>query len=91
MKKHFEHTNCGLSRLFSACPNLFRTVLKDRPSEGQYYNYCLAEVTVSPRTVFQIDKIVCTHNQTVLNNILSTGEDTKIRSTHVNATDIEKI
>jgi len=30
--------------------------------EGQFYNYELVKVTVSPRTEIQIDKIVSTRN-----------------------------
>ena len=48
--------------------------LQGRPTEGQFYNYELDKVTVTHHTEFQIDKMVCTH--TVLNNILSSGDDT---------------
>src|SRR5215469_6570737 len=34
--------------------------LQDRPIEGQFYNYELVKVTVSPESEFQIDKIVRT-------------------------------
>jgi len=37
--------------------------LQDRPIEGQFYNYELVKVTVSPQTEFQIDKMVRTHNK----------------------------
>jgi len=49
--------------------------LQDRPIEGQFYNYEVAKVTVSPQTDFEIDKIVCTRTRAVLNNVLSSGED----------------
>jgi len=35
--------------------------LQDRPIEGQYYNYELVKVTVSPQTEFQMDKKI-THS-----------------------------
>jgi hypothetical protein len=47
------------------------TDLNNRPIEGQFYNYELVKVTVSPETEFQIDKIVRIR---ALNNILSSGK-----------------
>jgi len=37
--------------------------LRDSPNEGLFYNYGIVKVTVSPRTEFQIDKIVRTRNK----------------------------
>jgi hypothetical protein len=37
--------------------------MRDRSNEGQFYNYELVKVTVSPRTEFQIDEIVRTRNK----------------------------
>ena len=39
------------------------TDLQDRPTEGQFYNYELIKVTVSPQTEFEIHKIVHTRNK----------------------------
>jgi hypothetical protein len=38
------------------------TDLRSRPIEGYFYNYEPVKVTVSPETVFQIDKIARTRN-----------------------------
>jgi hypothetical protein len=57
------------------------TDLQGRPIEGQFYNYELVKVTVSPETEFQIDKIVRTRKRVVLNNIFSSGKDTTRFST----------
>ena len=37
--------------------------LQNRPIEGQFYNYELAKVVVSPQTEFEIDKILSTRNR----------------------------
>jgi hypothetical protein len=37
--------------------------LQARPIEGEFYNYELGKVIVSPQTEFQIDKIVRTSNK----------------------------
>jgi len=37
--------------------------MEDRPIEGQISNYEVVNVTVAPRTEFQIDKIVRTRNR----------------------------
>jgi len=37
--------------------------MQDRRIEAMFYNYELVKDTVSPRTEFQIDKIVCTRNK----------------------------
>ena len=50
--------------------------LQSRPIEGQFYNYELAKVTISPDTEFQIDKIVRTRKKAAYGNILSSGKDT---------------
>ena len=47
----------------------------DRPIEGEVYNYELFNVTMSPRTEFQMDKIVRESNKNGFNSILSSGED----------------
>jgi hypothetical protein len=52
------------------------TDLHDRPIEGQFYNYELVKVTVSPQTEFEIDKIVSTRNKDGIKKLLSSGEDT---------------
>ena len=50
--------------------------LQDRTIEGQFYNYELVRITVSPQTPFQIDKIVRTVNNNGIKQHLSSGEDT---------------
>ena len=50
--------------------------LHDRPIECVVYNYELVRVTISPETQFQIDKLDAHVTRVVLNNILSSGEDT---------------
>ena len=37
--------------------------LQNRPIEGQFYNYEIVKVFVSPQTVFEIDKILRTRNR----------------------------
>ena len=37
--------------------------MQARPIEGQFYNYELFKVTVSPQTEFKIDKIVRARNK----------------------------
>ena len=54
--------------------------LQDRPIEGQFYNYELVKVTVSPDTESEIDKIVRTRKKVGINN-LSSGKDTTKHST----------
>ena len=55
--------------------------IQNRPIEGQFYNYKLVRVTVSPQNKLQTDKIVRTRNKDGINNILSSGEDTTRPST----------
>jgi hypothetical protein len=39
------------------------TDLQDRTIEGQFYNYDLVKVSITPDTEFQIDKILRTRNK----------------------------
>ena len=66
--------------------------LEDRGNEGQFYNYELVKVTVSPETEFQIDKIVRTRNKNGIKQHLVKwkGYDETFNS-WVNASDIKKI
>ena len=66
--------------------------LQDRPIEGQFYNYELVRVTVSPQTQFEINKIVRTRNkESIKQHVVKwTGYDETFNS-WVNASDIEKI
>ena len=66
--------------------------LQDRPIEGQFYNYELVRVTVSPQTQFQIDKIVRTRSKDGIKQHLVRwrGYDETFNS-WVNASDMEKI
>jgi len=66
--------------------------LQDRSIEGQLYSYELDKVTVSPETVFQIDKIVRTRNKNGIKQHLVKwkGYDETFNS-WVKASDIKKI
>jgi hypothetical protein len=66
--------------------------LKGRPIEGQFYNYELVRVTVSPETEFQIDKIVRTRKKGGIKQHLFKwkGYDETFNS-WVNSSDIKKI
>ena len=66
--------------------------LQARPIEGQFYNYELVKVTVSPQTEFHIDKIVRTRNKSGIKQHLVKwkGYDETFNS-WVNASDIKKI
>ena len=66
--------------------------LQDRPIEGQFYNYELVKVTVSPQTEFVIDKIVRTRNKGGIKQhfVKWRGYDETFNS-WVNSTDIKKI
>ena len=66
--------------------------MQDRPIEGQFYNYELVKVTVSPQTEFQIDKIVRTRDRGGIKQHLVKwrGYDETFNS-WVDATDIKRI
>jgi transposase InsO family protein len=68
------------------------TDLQSRPIEGQFYNYELVKVTVSPKTEFQIDKIVRTRTYKGIKQhfVKWKGYDSTFNS-WVNASDIKKI
>ena len=53
-----------------------RTDTQNRSIKDQFYNYELVKVTVSHQTEFEIDKMVRSCYKEVLNNILSSREDT---------------
>jgi len=66
--KWYEQTfSTGIFSVVKVIPRVPQPVyelsdLQGRPIEGQFYNYELVKVTVSPQTEFQIDKIVRTRN-----------------------------
>ena len=66
--------------------------LQARPIEGQFYNYELVKVTVSPQTEFQIDKILRTRKKDGIKQhfVKWKGYDETFNS-WVNASDISKI
>jgi len=66
--------------------------LQGRPIEGQFYNYELVKVTVSPQTEFQIDKMVRTRNNDGIKQyrVKWRGYDATFNS-WINATDIKKL
>jgi hypothetical protein len=66
--------------------------LQAQAIEGQFYNYELVKVTVSPQTEFQIDKIVRTRNKSGIKQHLVKwrGYDETFNS-WVKASDIKKI
>ena len=68
------------------------TDLQDRPIEGQFYNYELVKVTVSPQTEFEIDKIVRNSNNDGIKQhfVIWNGYDETFNS-WINSTDIKKI
>jgi len=68
------------------------TDLQDQPIEGQFYNYELVKVTVSPQTEFEIDKIMRTRNKNCIKQhfVKWRGYDETFNS-WINSTDIKKI
>jgi len=62
------------------------TYLQDRPIEGLFYNYDLVKVTVSPRTEFEIGKIVRTRNKDGIKHFVKWRGYDKIFNSWVNAT-----
>ena len=66
--------------------------LQDRPIEGEFYNYELVKVTVSPQTEFEIVKIVRTRNKNGIKQhfVKWRGYDETFNS-WTNATDIKNI
>jgi len=65
--------------------------LQDCPIEDHFYNYDLVNVTVSPQTEFEIDKIVPTRNKCSNKQhfVKWRGYD-ETYNTWVNSTDIKK-
>ena len=62
------------------------------PIEGQFSNYEVVKVTVSPDTDFQIDKIVCTgKNGGIKQHIVQWKGYEEAFNSWVNASDIKKI
>jgi len=66
--------------------------LQGRRIEGQFYNYKLVKVTVTPQTEFQIDKIVRTRNNDSIKQHLVKwrGYDATFNS-WINVTNIKKL
>jgi hypothetical protein len=68
------------------------TDLQDRPIEGQFYNYELVKVTVSPQTEFEIDKPVRTRNKNgIKQHFVKWRGNDETFNTWINSTDIKKI
>jgi hypothetical protein len=66
--------------------------LQDRGIEGQFYNYELVKVIVSPETEFQIDKIVCTRNKNgIIQHLVKWKGYDETFNSWVNASDIKKM
>jgi len=63
--------NISSSQSYSAVPQPVYELsdLQDRPIEGQFYNYELVHFTVSPQIMFQVDKILRTHNKKCIKQI----------------------
>jgi len=66
--------------------------LHGRPIEGQFYNYELVKVTVSPQTEFRMDKIVRRRNNGGIKQhvVKWRGYDATFNS-WINATDMKKL
>ena len=66
--------------------------LQNRPIEGQFYNYELVKVVVSPQTEFEIDKIQCTSNRNGIKQLFVKwrGYD-KTFNSWVKSSDIQKV
>ena len=65
--------------------------LQSRPIEGQFYNYELVKVTVSPDTEFQIDKIVRTRkNGGIKQHLVKWKGYNETFNSWINASDIKK-
>jgi len=66
--------------------------LQDRLIEGQFYNYELVKVTVSPQSELKIDKILLTRNNDGIKQHLVKwrGNDANF-NTWINATEIKKL
>ena len=92
--KGYEQTIFRVVKVFQRLPQPVYELsdLQARPIEGQFYNYELVKVTVSPQTEFQIDKIVRTRNKGGIKQHLVKwkGYDETFNS-WVNASDIKKI
>jgi hypothetical protein len=66
--------------------------LQGRPIEGQFYNYDLVKVAVTPQTEFQIDKIVRTRTKGVIKqHFVKWRKYNKTFNSCVIASDITKI
>ena len=94
MNEPFLQRYFGLTRLYSACPNLLMNwqTCKIVTIEGQFYNYEVVKVTFSPHTEFEIDKIVRTRNMNSMKQhfVKWRGYVKKFNS-WVNSTDIKII
>jgi hypothetical protein len=66
--------------------------IQAQPIQGQIYNYELVNVTVSPETEFQIDKIVRTRNNGGINQqfVQWKGYDEEFNS-WIDASDMKRI
>ena len=66
--------------------------LQNRPIEGQFYNYELVKVVVSPQTEFEIDKILRTRIRNGIKQLFVKwkGYD-KTFNSWVNSSDIKKV
>jgi hypothetical protein len=66
--------------------------LQDRLIEGQFTSYELVNVTVSPESEFQIDKIVRTRNQgSIKQHLVKWKGYDEVFNSWVNISDIKKI
>jgi hypothetical protein len=67
-KGYEQNVSKEIFRLVKVVPRVPQPVyelldLQNRPIDGQFYNYELVKVVVSPQTEFEIDKILRTRNR----------------------------
>jgi len=92
--KGYEQTFSTVIFRVATCSNFFfeMTDLKDRSIEGQFYNYELVKVTVSPQTEFKIGKLERTRNKDgIKQHFLKWKGYDVIFNSWINSTDIKKI
>jgi hypothetical protein len=95
--KGYEQTfSTEIFRIVKVIPRVPQPVyelsnLQTRPIEGQFYNYELVKVSVTPESEFQIDKIVRTRNKDGIKQHLIKWKGYKTFNSWVHASKVKKI
>jgi len=97
VKGYEQNVSTEIFRVIKVIPRVPQPVyelsdLQNRPIEGQFYNYELVKVVVSPQTEFEIDKILRTRNRNGIKKLFVKwkGYD-KTFNSWVNSSDIKKV